>query len=60
MLMSDDDAMFGFLDPQEVIHGVHLIPAFNFGKTTTLLPPSPTVHVPNKKDEDWQYYYMNM
>ena len=27
----DDDAAFGFLDPQEVIRGVHLIPAFHYG-----------------------------
>ena len=24
----DDSATFGFLDPGEVIHGIHLIPAF--------------------------------
>ena len=56
----DDDAAFGFLDPREVIHGVHLIPAFNHGRTTMLLPPSPTAHSLSEKDEDWQYYYVNM
>jgi len=28
---SDDDAPFGFLDPQEVLRGVHLISAFYYG-----------------------------
>ena len=51
---------FGFLDPQEVIRGVHLIPTFYHGQTTTLLPPSITARVPSEKDEDWYYYYVNM
>ena len=28
----EDLATFGFLDPQEVIHGIHLIPAFAHGQ----------------------------
>ena len=51
---------FGFLDPKEVIRGVHLIPTFHHGRTTTLLPPSITARVPSEKDEDWYYYYVNM
>ena len=57
---ADDDMAFGFLDPQEVIRGVHLIPTFHHGRTTTLLPPSITARVPSEKDEDWYYYYVNM
>lgn len=57
---ADDDTAFGFLDPQEVIRGVHLIPAFHHGRTATLLPPSPTARTPSEEDEDWCYYYVNM
>ncbi|KAG1840499.1 hypothetical protein DFJ58DRAFT_718370 [Suillus subalutaceus] len=37
---SDDPGAFGFLDPQQVIRGIHLVPAFHYGHTDTLLPPS--------------------
>jgi hypothetical protein len=57
---ADDDTAFGFLDPQDVIRGVHLIPAFEYGRTTALLPPSPTARAPSEKDEDWLCYYVNM
>jgi hypothetical protein len=34
---SDDPLAFGFLDPQYVIRGVHLLPAFAHGHTGSLL-----------------------
>ena len=40
----DDKAAFGFLDPQEVIRGVHLIPAFHYGRMHNLLPLSHFAH----------------
>jgi hypothetical protein len=50
---------FGFIDPAEVIWGVHLIPAFAHGKTDGLLGPS--IACPLKdEDQDWQYFYVNM
>ncbi|KIK40282.1 hypothetical protein CY34DRAFT_87618 [Suillus luteus UH-Slu-Lm8-n1] len=39
----DQDSLpdaFGFLDPDSVICGVHLIPAFNFDTTDKLLEPT--------------------
>ncbi|KAI6148981.1 hypothetical protein EDD17DRAFT_1493495, partial [Pisolithus thermaeus] len=36
----DDLDAFGFLDPDLVICGVHLIPAFSLGQTTEYLGPS--------------------
>ena len=36
---SNDDEPFGFVDPEHVIHGCHLIPAFELGRTVDLLPP---------------------
>jgi hypothetical protein len=56
---SDDDGAFGFLDPQEVIRAVHLMPAFAHGKTTELLGPS-VARQPKDGHADWQYYYVNM
>jgi hypothetical protein len=54
-----DDAPFGFLDPGEVIRGVHLIPAFHHGRTSGLLSPSKFARHVRDKDEDWQYFYVN-
>ncbi len=59
---SDDDPgaiPFGFLDPGQIIRGVHLIPAFAHGKTSELLGPS-MVRPSSDGDEDWVYYYINM
>ena len=41
-ILSGDNysSQFGFLDPQIIIRGVHLIPSFNTGKTETLLGKS--------------------
>lgn len=50
---------FGFLNPKEVIRGVHLIPAFESGRTSVYLAPS-VARQPGEKHEDWVYYYVNM
>ena len=54
---------FGFIDPDSVIRGVHLIPAFAFGSTDDLLGPSKARRkldgAPNAYD-DWNYYYVNV
>ena len=55
----DDDAPFGFLDPQEVIRGVHLIPAFHYGRTREMLAPSRIARSDSDQDEDWKYFYVN-
>jgi hypothetical protein len=56
---SEASGAFGFIDPAEVIRGVHLIPAFAYGKTDGLLGPS--IARPLKDDDqDWQYFYVNM
>ncbi len=53
---------FGFLDPQLVIRGCHLIPAFNHGKIdeddivlTALQGPRA-----GEDQSDWKLYYVNM
>ncbi len=55
----DDKAAFGFLDLQEVIQGVHLIPAFHYGRTHDLLPPSHFACPRQDNDKDWEFFYVN-
>ncbi|KIO02237.1 hypothetical protein M404DRAFT_148350, partial [Pisolithus tinctorius Marx 270] len=50
---------FGFIDPNDVVRAVHLIPAYHFGCTKDLLPPS-TARRKLENDEDWEWYYVNM
>jgi len=53
---------FGFLDPESVIRGVHLIPGFAFYRTNRLLGPSKARQLIDGEDpnDDWTYYYVNM
>ena len=57
---TDEDA-FGFLDPDLIIRGSHLIPAFNSGRTCDLMSyDGPTAtRSPDEKD-DWANFYVNM
>ncbi|KAF4568042.1 hypothetical protein EYR36_010050 [Pleurotus pulmonarius] len=53
---------FGFLDPNNIIRAVHIIPAFVFGPTNSdkvFLPPS-LVRDPLDKDKDWINYYVDI
>ncbi|THG92874.1 hypothetical protein EW026_g8186 [Hermanssonia centrifuga] len=50
---------FGFLDPDLICRGVHVIPAFAHGKTSELLGPS-VVRSVSDNDEDWVFYYVNI
>ena len=53
--------MFGFINPDLVVHGVHIIPALTFGYTEELLGPSQAhCQKDNMKDADWKYHYVNM
>ena len=57
---TDDDA-FGFLDPNLVIRGSHLIPAFHSGRTHDLMPyRGPTAARPIDETEDWVNFYVNV
>ncbi|KAI0070617.1 hypothetical protein K474DRAFT_1566263, partial [Panus rudis PR-1116 ss-1] len=55
---TDSDA-FGFLDPDDVIHAAHVIPAFAHGRTDSLLAGM-TVARPTGELDDWRYYYVNL
>ncbi|KAK7021661.1 GLOBIN domain-containing protein, partial [Favolaschia claudopus] len=54
----EDGGAFGFLDPSEVIRAAHIIPAFHYGRTTDLLPPS-IARRPDQDDTDFRFYYIN-
>ncbi|KAG2046721.1 hypothetical protein BDR06DRAFT_898681 [Suillus hirtellus] len=56
---SSDSGAFGFINPNQIIHGVHLIPAFTKGHTTDLPPPSIVRHL-SENNKDWIYYYVNV
>jgi hypothetical protein len=56
---ADEPGAFGFLDPRNIIRGVHLIPGFQYGCTYTLLPPS-IARPLHENNEDWKFYYVNM
>ncbi|KAG6827318.1 hypothetical protein H0H92_012339 [Tricholoma furcatifolium] len=57
---SEDDTAFGFLDPERIIRGVHLIPSFCHGRTRELLPPSQSARAPSENDEDYRLYNIGM
>lgn len=55
----DPEYAFAFLDPDQIIRGVHLIPGFAHGKSSAALGPS-CARLPSDKDQDWLYFYVNM
>jgi len=61
-VQSSDQYAFTFLDPAQVIRGVHVIPAFVEGHTSALLPTAKSVaRVLNpEEDNDWVNFYVNM
>ena len=63
---STDGDPFGFVDPADVLHACHIIPAFAHGQTDELLSPS-LAHGEHakldrllKENMDYRYYYVNM
>ena len=66
---SSDVAPFGFIHPENIIRGAHIIPAFHYGLTTRFLPyresiahPSLPLRLhPELQDEvgrDYNFYYL--
>ena len=56
---STDPDAFGFVHPDEIIRGAHLIPAFHYGGTDQFLSG---VSIARNEDEydDYRYFYVNM
>ena len=56
-----DEDTFGFLDPDLIIQGSHLIPDFNSGRTCDLLVYNgPAVAQSPDEEDDWMNYYVKM
>ncbi|KAF9541101.1 hypothetical protein CPC08DRAFT_730863 [Agrocybe pediades] len=57
---------FGFVNPLQIVRGIHIIPAFREGRTADLLQPSPIarqmveLNVDNADTTDWAYYHVAM
>ncbi len=55
----DDYAAFGFLDPQHIVRGVHLIPAFAFGQTNMYMGPGRSIaRRSDEGNKDYKFFYV--
>jgi hypothetical protein len=57
-LPPDSASAFDFIDPSDIIRGVHMIPAFAHGTISEL--GKSVARRPADNDEDWQFYYVGM
>jgi hypothetical protein len=53
-----EDGAFGFLDPDDIIRGSHLIPGFDLGHRMHS-PGDPASVWDPEKDSDWKTYYVD-
>ncbi|KIK44191.1 hypothetical protein CY34DRAFT_80436, partial [Suillus luteus UH-Slu-Lm8-n1] len=59
-LKGDDPTCFVFLDPDQVIRGVHLIPVFAHDRVTDHYMGPSFVRREQDGNKDWCYHYVNM
>jgi hypothetical protein len=57
---TDYDMAFGFIDPDIIIRGTHIVPAFHYGKRFDLLRGRSVARVECDDEWDWTYYNVNM
>ncbi|KAI0040823.1 hypothetical protein FA95DRAFT_1527233 [Auriscalpium vulgare] len=58
--LEDSDAV-GFLNPNDILRGAHLLPAFSFGTTDEYATRSLTRPLaPGEPDVEWRRYFVNM
>ncbi|SJL13966.1 uncharacterized protein ARMOST_17418 [Armillaria ostoyae] len=55
----NDPGAFGFLDPDDIIRAVHLLPVYRLGQTTEFLPPS-IAQRPEENDHDYERYSVDI
>ena len=58
----ENEDAFGFLDPESVVRGVHIIPAFGYYHSRGLLAGGSRrrrIVETDDPDADWKYYYIN-
>ncbi|KAK0226896.1 hypothetical protein EDD85DRAFT_777476 [Armillaria nabsnona] len=58
-LPGDDSLVFGFVDPEHILHACHIMPVYHSGLMPDILAPSISCRF-NEKHIDWIQYYMNM
>jgi hypothetical protein len=56
----NEPCAFGFVDPADVVRAVHLIPAFNLGRTKKIMGESQLARKGSDKGKDWKKYYVGM
>jgi hypothetical protein len=56
---ADPDA-FGFLDPNQIVRGTHLIPAFASGRGISSLRHGKSWSRPGGELDDWEAFYVGM
>ncbi len=59
-LNAEEDGAFGFIDPNDVLRSIHLIPTFVLGTTDMLLEGHSIARRPDEDDEDYERYYVNL
>jgi hypothetical protein len=59
-LSADSPGAFEFIDPFDIIRGVHMIPAFAHGKLDELETSVAGRRADDNEDTDWLYYYVGM
>ena len=59
MIQNASSPAFGFLDPAQMVWGVHLIPCFSEELIGDFLESS-IAWLPDKGNLDWRCYYVNM
>ncbi|KAK0207344.1 hypothetical protein IW262DRAFT_1469585 [Armillaria fumosa] len=58
-LAGDDPQAFGFVDPNNVLRASHVMPAYIYGQTSDILPPSICRRY-DENDMDWAHYYVDI
>lgn len=60
----DKPDAFGFVNPADVIRGIHIIPAFYYGRTSLILPNPSLARACGRdaevEEDDWEFAYVNM
>ncbi|KAF8165838.1 hypothetical protein B0H34DRAFT_856090 [Crassisporium funariophilum] len=56
----DASPPFGFVDPANIVRGIHLIHAFKDGCTADLLGPSKLARAESDSNNDFNFFYVNI
>lgn len=59
-LDAEEGGAFGFIDPNDVLRSVHLLPTFVLDTTDVFLEGPSIARRPDEGDEDYERYYVNL